>query len=44
LLILIVLLIATLVAFFTGIVPYSYGWIVLAALLVFRLTAVRKRE
>jgi len=36
---LIVLLIATLIAFFTGVLPYPVGWIVLAALLVFRLTA-----
>ena len=34
-----VLLIATLLAFFTGVFPYPVGWIVLSALLIFRLTA-----
>ena len=33
---------ATLIAFFAGIFPYPYGWIVITALLVFRLTAVRR--
>jgi hypothetical protein len=41
---LIVLLIATLWAFFSGAFPYPYGWIVLTALLVMRLTATKKRE
>jgi hypothetical protein len=41
---LIVLLIATLWAFFTGAFPYPYGWIVLMALLVMRLTAMQKKE
>jgi dihydroxy-acid dehydratase len=38
-LLLTVLLIATLLAFFTGVFPYPVGWIVLSALLLFRLTA-----
>ena len=38
------LLIATLLAFFTGLFPYPYGWIVLLALLLFRLTARQKEE
>lgn len=37
-------LLATLIAFFTGVFPYPYGWIVFTALLVFRLTATRKQE
>ncbi len=37
-------LIATLLAFFAGVFPYPYGWIVITALLVFRLTAVRQRK
>ena len=41
---LIVSLIATLWAFFTGAFPYPYGWIVLMALLVMRLTAKQKKE
>jgi dihydroxy-acid dehydratase len=41
---LIVLLIATLTAFFTGVFPYPVGWIVLTALLVFRLTARQTKE
>ena len=41
---LIFVLIATLIAFFTGIFPYPYGWIVLAVLLVFRLTAIHKKQ
>ena len=36
---LILLLIATLIAFFTGTFPYPYGWIVITILLVVRLTA-----
>ena len=36
---LIILLVATLVAFFTGAFPYPYGWIVITALLVLRLAA-----
>jgi energy-coupling factor transporter transmembrane protein EcfT len=35
---LIVLLAATLLAFLTGLFPYPVGWIVITALLVFRLT------
>jgi len=37
-------LIATLIAFFAGLFPYPYGWIVLTILLVFRLTANQKKE
>ena len=37
-------LIATLLAFFAGVFPYPYGWIVITALLVFRLTAVSQRN
>lgn len=44
LLIIIGLLAATLVAFFSGLFPYPYGLIVLLALLVARLLAVRSRE
>ncbi len=33
------LLAVTLVAFFTGVFPYPYGWIVITVVLVFRLTA-----
>ena len=32
------------VAFFTGVFPYPYGWIVITVLLVFRLTANEKKE
>ncbi len=41
---LVFLLIATLYAFFTGVFPYPYGWVVITALLVFRLTATGKTE
>jgi len=41
---LVVVLMATLIAFFTGVFPYPYGWIVISVLLVFRLTAIHKRE
>jgi len=37
-------LIATLIAFFAGVFPYPYGWIVLTVLLVFRLTANQQQE
>ncbi len=40
---LIVALLATLLAFFTGAFPYPYGWLVFAALLLFRLTAVQSK-
>ena len=33
-----VLLLATLVAFFTDVFPYPFGWIIIAVLLVLRLT------
>ncbi len=38
------LLIGTLLAFFAGVFPYPYGVLVLAALLVFRLTAIQKKD
>jgi len=41
---LIFVLLATLIAFFTGVFPYPYGWIVITILLVFRLTANQKKE
>jgi len=37
-------LIVTLIAFFAGVFPYPYGWIVLTILLVFRLTANQNKE
>ncbi len=42
--VLIILLIATLLAFFTGVFPYPYGWIIIMVLLVFRLNANQKKE
>ena len=41
---LVLFLVATLSAFFAGVFPYPYGWIVISILLVFRLTAERKQE
>jgi len=41
---LIFVLMATLIAFFAGVFPYPYGWIVLTVLLVFRLTANQQQE
>jgi len=41
---LILVLLATLIAFFAGVFPYPYGWIVITILLVFRLTANQKKE
>ena len=38
------LLIATLLAYFTGAFPYPYGWIVLSVMLLFRLTAKGKKD
>lgn len=38
-----VLLVATLLAYFMGAFPYPYGWIVLSVMLVFRLTARDKK-
>ncbi|MDJ0778143.1 MAG: hypothetical protein QNJ85_09785 [Gammaproteobacteria bacterium] len=43
-LLLIVALVATLIAFFSGVFPYPYGWIVLTALLLMRLTATRRKD
>ena len=39
---LIVALVATLFAFFTGFFPYPYGWIVISLLLIYRLTVYRR--
>lgn len=41
---LLVALLASLIAFFTDLFPYPYGWIVITMLLVFRLTANQKQE
>ena len=41
---LVIALMATLIAFFTGVFPYPYGWIVITVVLVFRLTARQKPE
>lgn len=41
---LVFVLMATLIAFFTGVFPYPYGWIVFTILLVFRLSANQKQE
>ena len=41
---LVTILLATLVAFFSGVFPYPYGWIVISILLVFRLTAGQQKE
>ena len=38
-----VLLLATLLAFFTGVFPYPFGWLIIAGLLVWRITG-RKRD
>lgn len=43
-LLLIVGLLATLTAFFSGLLPYPIGLIAFAALLAFRLMAMQKRE
>ena len=39
---LVTLLIATLLAFFTGIFPYPYGWIILTIVLIARLRAISR--
>ena len=39
-----VLLIATLLAYFSGVFPYPYGWIVLSVMLLFRLSAKGKKD
>ena len=41
---LLMLLIATLVAYFTGVFPYPYGWLVITALLFFRWSALQGEE
>lgn len=43
-LVLVLLLIASLLAFFTGVFPYPYGWIVLIVLLAMRWSAKQKKE
>ena len=40
----VVALIASIMAFASGLLPYPYGWIVLSLLLVYRLTARSKLE
>ncbi len=42
--VIVTLLIATLLAFFSGVFPYPYGWLVLVALLVFRLLGKQKPD
>ena len=44
LLIILLLLLATLGAFFAGLWPYPFGWIVLALLLVARLLHLKNRH
>ena len=39
-----VLLMATLIAFFAGVIPYPYGWIVITLLLIFRLAGSANEE
>lgn len=41
---LIIALMATLIAFYAGIFPYPYGFIVITLLLVFRMTAGQEKE
>ena len=42
--VLVLLLIATLLAFFTGVFPYPYGWIALIVVLAMRWSAKRNKE
>ena len=42
--VLVFVLMATLLAFFTGLFPYPYGWLVFTALLVYRLFTLPKKE
>ena len=42
--VIVVLLLSTLAAFFAGVFSYPYGVIVLAALLLFRLSTSRQKE
>jgi dihydroxy-acid dehydratase len=44
LLVIIVLLSITLVAFFSGVIPYPIGWIVLSAFLLARLLQLSNRQ
>ena len=41
---LVTVLIATLIAFSTGVFPYPYGWIVVSLMLMFRLSARRQKD
>ena len=38
------LLTATLIAFFHGVFTYPYGWLILIALLIARLTALKNKK
>ena len=38
-----ILLLATLIAFFTDVFPYPFGWIILVGVLVYRLTGRKKK-
>jgi len=40
----ILLLAATLLAFFNGVFPYPYGWLILLALLIARLTSLYTKK
>lgn len=42
--VLVSLLIATLLAYFSGVFPYPYGWIILSVILVMRLAANKNNE
>ncbi|MGH8609360.1 MAG: hypothetical protein ACREX9_18690 [Gammaproteobacteria bacterium] len=37
-----ILLIATVVAFLTGLIPYPFGWIVLSVVFILRLAHLRR--
>jgi hypothetical protein len=38
-----VLLITTVVAFLTGLIPYPFGWIVLSVVVILRLVQLRRK-
>lgn len=42
--VLVSLLLATLLAYFSGIFPYPYGWIILSVILVMRFAANKNNE
>jgi hypothetical protein len=42
--VLVTLLIATLLAFFIGYLPYPYGWIIITIVLIARLTANSRKN